>query len=282
MTKYLPGNLIGPYNTLFVKRLPKSRGVFICSFCGKNFESKISHIVNGGTKSCGCQHFSFKYKAGDRIGPNNILLLERLTDKQYEYKGKFKCPECGAVFIASINSVVQGLTKSCGCLRNKNLKGHRFGKLTVLESTKQRQGTCIVWKCKCDCGNIHYVGTNHLTQGKTKSCGKCNLSSTGEEKILKILIDKKVKFETQKRFKDCRDKKPLPFDFYLPDYNCCIEYDGLGHYKIAESGWRTAENVKKTQDHDNIKTQYCKDNNINLIRISYKDYNNIEQILQIF
>ena len=70
----------------------------------------------------------------------------------------------------------------------------------------------------------------------------------------------------------------MPFDFYLPDYNICIEYDGELHYKSIDF-YGGEEELMKQQNRDNIKTQYCKDNNITLIRIPYWDLNNINKIL---
>lgn len=68
----------------------------------------------------------------------------------------------------------------------------------------------------------------------------------------------------------------LPFDFYLPEYNCCIEYDGTTHYIPNKYGsWNTQENIELTQKHDKIKNEYCKKKKINLIRISYKEINKI-------
>jgi very-short-patch-repair endonuclease len=70
---------------------------------------------------------------------------------------------------------------------------------------------------------------------------------------------------------NCRNKKPLPFDFYLPELNICIEYDGIQHYKT----WKGKQadlyivNLQKTKQHDLIKTNFCKDNGIRLIRIPY-------------
>lgn len=56
-----------------------------------------------------------------------------------------------------------------------NLKGQRFGKLTVLEETNKRtKKQLVIYKCRCDCGNIVEVDTNHLTTGHTKSCGCLN------------------------------------------------------------------------------------------------------------
>lgn len=65
----------------------------------------------------------------------------------------------------------------------------------------------------------------------------------------------------------------MRFDFYLPDYNCCIEYDGISHYKPNEYGsWNTEESVKDTQYRDKVKDDYCSTHNIKMIRIPYWDY----------
>lgn len=105
---------------------------------------------------------------------------------------------------------------------------------------------------------------------KNKSgCPICN-ESKGERIIRNFLIETVVNFIPQKRFKDCRDIKPLPFDFYLPDYDICIEYDGEQHYnsRCNFGGKNRFLDIKRK---DNIKNEYCEKNNIYLIRISYND-----------
>ena len=92
-----------------------------------------------------------------------------------------------------------------------------------------------------------------------------------------------ILFEKQKRFSDCRDKNPLPFDFYLPEYNMCIEYDGRQHFEPVNFGGglqETKDNFQLTNRHDKIKTQYCIDNNIKLLRIPYTELKNITTILK--
>ena len=57
---------------------------------------------------------------------------------------------------------------------NSQLEGIRFGSLTVisLESVRKYTGqTRKYWLCRCDCGKESVVGMQHLTQGKTSSCG---------------------------------------------------------------------------------------------------------------
>ena len=81
----------------------------------------------------------------------------------------------------------------------------------------------------------------------------------------------------QHKFDDCIYKRKLKFDFYLPDYNMCIEYDGKQHFQIIEH-FGGEKRLKETQIKDKIKTEYCINNNIQLIRIKYNQ--NIEYILK--
>lgn len=54
----------------------------------------------------------------------------------------------------------------------KDLTGQKFGKLTVLEKTDKRQdGGSVVWKCKCDCGNICEISSKRLRNNINISCG---------------------------------------------------------------------------------------------------------------
>ncbi len=108
--------------------------------------------------------------------------------------------------------------------------------------------------------NIHLRGNG---------CSKCSLSK-GEIKIEEYLRLNNFIFFVQKRFKNCKNKNSLPFDFYLPDHNICIEYDGEQHYKSINyfGGDNSFNNTKLN---DAIKTKYCLDNNIKLIRIPYTE-----------
>ena len=137
--------------------------------------------------------------------------------------------------------------------------------------------------CKCDCGTIREVKTDNLLQGKSTSCG-CS-KSKGENLIKSFLFNAQINFESQKTFNNCRNPKTnhlLFFDFYLPDYNCCIEYNGEQHYIARKKGIFTQDKINEIHYRDQIKKQYCQDNNIPLIEIPYTDYNilNKNYILQ--
>ena len=111
---------------------------------------------------------------------------------------------------------------------------------------------------------------NHHLSGA--GCPICN-ESKGEKNIRLFLENNNIKFNPQHRFKDCRDVKPLPFDFYLPDHNLCIEYQGEQHFKPVNyfGGVKKFEKLKKR---DNIKKEYCNKRKIKLLIVEYLD--NIE------
>lgn len=95
--------------------------------------------------------------------------------------------KCGNSTVVSYSSLNSGNTKSCGCLhkealivsnrsRRLNLKGKRFGKLTVLEEVPKRSSDGHVkWRCLCDCGNTSIVSSASLVGRNTRSCGCINV-----------------------------------------------------------------------------------------------------------
>lgn len=135
---------------------------------------------------------------------------------------------------------------------------------------------------KCNKGHIYETSFHNFDNGKR--CPYCNNKySRGEYKVIYILDKYHINYIHQHWFQECRDKLPLPFDFYLSKYNCCIEFDGEGHYEPRNwNGVNDSKAIKsfeETQKHDNMKTQYCKKNNMKLIRIPYWNFDNIESII---
>jgi hypothetical protein len=101
-------------------------------------------------------------------------------------------------------------------------------------------------------------------------CPICR-ESIGEKKIRTYLLDNKINFLPQHRFKDCKYKNTLPFDFYLPEHNICIEYNGVQHYEYRKFFHRTKNALSIQQLKDNIKKQYCDINGISLLIIKYDE-----------
>ena len=129
-------------------------------------------------------------------------------------------------------------------------------------------------------GMFEQVHSDHL---KGCGCPSCK-SSKGENQLEECLKGKNIYYISEKRFKSCKDIKPLPFDFYLPEYNTCIEYDGEQHFMPIKfnnmSDEKAVSNSFKVHHNDYLKSAYCFLNNIKLIRIPYWEYKNIEKILK--
>ena len=105
-----------------------------------------------------------------------------------------------------------------------------------------------------------------------RGCSKCN-NNQGEMIVRNFLTKYEIEFEEQKTFKGCKYKQLLKFDFYLPQYNLCIESDGSPHFrKINWNGKYTDEEMEKelrlNQLRDQIKNNYCKENGIGLLRLN--------------
>lgn len=194
-----------------------------------------------------------------------------------------KC-DCGKIVNVVGSQLRSGKTKSCGCYQKEqtikacviDLTGQTISNFYILglaPSDKSRSK----WHCRCLlCGNEDvYISTANLQL--QESCG-CLHQSKGERKIEEILNKNNIKFIKEKRFNDCvfPDTGHLArFDFYLPDYNCLIEYDGRQHFILGNGVYDNEEKFQKTQLHDNFKTQYAVNNGYTLIRIPYTKYNTL-------
>lgn len=128
------------------------------------------------------------------------------------------------------------------------------------------------------CGHNYEVAWTDFVSNSNR-CPKCN-ESKGEKRISNLLKSLNIKYTSQKRFKDCKYKKTLPFDFYINNKNdkLLIEFDGIQHYK-AISVFGGDKAFKETQLRDSIKNKFAQDNNIPLLRISYLEEEDVENIV---
>ena len=152
------------------------------------------------------------------------------------------------------------------------LIGEKHNNLTTAYRRKRNNGSSIIIvDCLCDCGEIREnVQLTKLREGAVYSCKKCAKSiSSMEMFILQILKNNNVDFIHQKRFSDCKDVFELPFDFYLPNFNILIEFDGSQHYEKNHFN-NSLEDFERIKRHDKIKTMYANQHNIMLIRFNYK------------
>jgi very-short-patch-repair endonuclease len=145
------------------------------------------------------------------------------------------------------------------------------------ESAKSK----LIFKCKIH--GFFEMRWDHFQEGNR--CPKCN-QSKGENRIESWLKQNNINYETQYIFNDCKYISLLRFDFYLPNRNICIEYDGKQHFRpvdfSGENYKKALQEFKLTKKRDKIKNDYCKTHNIPLLRIPYTEFDNIETILENF
>ena len=215
---------------------------------------------------------------GQKFGYLTVLKRDFSKKEKHAY---WICQcECENTISVCGTDLRTGHTKSCGCLRKEktserkliDLTGQKFGYLTVLKRDYSKKSKQPCWICKCNCGNIVSVLGMNLKSGNTISCG-C-IRSKGESRIKNILFSLDISFIQQKTFNNLKYKDNLRFDFFLPEYNTCIEYQGEQHYKAVEY-FGGEQSFKENQIRDNIKREWCKDNNIKLIEIPYTDFNKL-------
>lgn len=225
-----------------------------------------------------------KIKNGDKFGRLTVISkAEKIVDGKACYLCLCKC---GKEKIIMGRNLLKRGTKSCGCLQKeinvkrcfRDLSGKTFSKLYVIKCVGKKENRGYFYQCRCKCGRITNVQQSHLVSYHTQSCGKCNISN-GETQVKNTLEKLKVKYEQQKTFEGCKNKKKLRFDFYLPDYNLCIEYQGMQHYckTRRKEASKQLELIKKC---DKIKRDFCQNNNIKLLEIKYTDFNKIEETIE--
>ena len=250
--------------------------------CGNYFTADACYIKSGRTQSCGCVKTeaqlnayknSKRYKdlTGKKFGKWTVL--KELNERYSNGHLLWLCQcECGTIRKIDRSSLTGGNSKSCGCdqhnRRNKpsnNLIGKKFGELVVLEKTTDSTNSGgILWKCRCSCGNICYKTTSGLNKNLINSCG-CITMSHGCYSIEQLLKENNIEFIKEYKFQDCKLKRPLPFDYYLPKFNILIEFDGEQHF-INKPHFETLQEIRTK---DMIKNNYCFNHNIILIRIPF-------------
>jgi hypothetical protein len=254
----------------------------ICSKHGEFEQIPKTHLLGRGCSKC---------KGGIKSNTEDFLIkAENLYGDKYDYSEvnyvnnripvKIKCPIHGW-FEQSPMRFLQGHTcKKCGF--EKRADSHRYDTEKFIELSKQvhgdkydyseseYNGSRVPVKIICSKhGAFYSVAHNHLVGAGCPICRE----SKGEIIVANILTKNKIEFDRIHTFDDCTNElkgrycRKLTFDFYLPNNNVCIEYDGEQHYKPY--GTDTGKKLVKTQKNDKLKNKYCEENGIKLIRIPY-------------
>ena len=145
---------------------------------------------------------------------------------------------------------------------------------------KQYIGTNTTFDFVCKCGKTFKRTWNKFCYNADFYCDICKSDISTIETMVKIWLDKnQISFEREKSFDGCNgDHKPLRFDFFLTDYNACIEVDGIQHYKpVGYSVALTKDDAQRLfeqrQRYDKIKETFCANHNIPMLRIGFWEFN---------
>ena len=280
------------YNLIKIDSIGDEGKITISSKEGYVIDTHVNNIARGSAPEF------FDLRNPHTI--NNIILWCEITNKTYTLisnsyqcaskKLNWKCLKCDGEFERCWNTTQKGLFECTYCSGRKVSKHNN---LLVINPEIARQwnydknypvrpedvlpNTTKKYWWNCDICGHEWEKSAHYRNQKNFSCPVCKMSK-GEYKIKCYLDDNNINYLYEHSFDNCIDVKKLRFDFYLPKYKICVEYQGEFHYK-TKNGF-TTDNVLETQRRrDDIKRKFCAESDITLIEIPYWEFKNIKIML---
>lgn len=266
----------------------KEKVVIICPNHGEINQTPNNHLY--GKK--GCKHCSGnQIKTKENIIKEFNLIHGSLYDYSLvEYTGVFNKVEINCVKHGGFKQTPKNHLNGKGCPK---CAGKGLSKKEILNNLKEIHGNIYDYslsepkkakdKIKIICKK-HGVFKQSLDSHKRgRGCPVCK-NSKGEKGIINFMIKENIEFDYQKKFDGCvnpKTGKHLVFDFYLTDFNICIEYDGEQHFKpMRFSKKNNIQHLEEIKKRDEIKNLFCKKNNIKLVRIKYIELDNIDEFIR--
>jgi len=280
---------------IFINMTTKSAAK--CKICDHIWNTTLCILDTGHL----CPKCGRRKQIKSQTKPLDTFILDAVSvhDDKYSYHDtiylndtdlvKIWCNSCEIFFHQTRSNHLRGhgckkcVTKVVTSLRVKTIEqfikdaieihGDRYSYIEVIYINSNTH--IKIWCNSCK-KYFHQSPHNHIN-GKC-GCPICN-ESKGEKETVKWLEYHGFKYEQQKVYDNLLGVSGvinLRIDFYLPNYNTCIEYDGEQHYKWKR-GMMTKQEFLTIQEHDRRKTQYCIDNGIRLIRIRWDE--SIDELL---
>lgn len=215
-------------------------------------------------------HEQFEKEVYELVSDEYTILSKYKNTHEYI---QIRHNECGNVYLVTPSKFLTG--RRCPHCRGYYKTSEQFkkeiynlvGNEYSLQSEYVNATTKIRIKHK-NCNNQFWTTPNNFLNGNR--CPRCN-QSKGEKLVESILKENNFTYIHQDKFEECKNKLPLPFDFGVYDNDeliALIEYQGEQHYKPIEF-FGGEDRFRYRQYNDNIKREFCKDNNIPLIEIKY-------------
>lgn len=249
-----------------------------CPVCYQNSEERKRERLKGFNENNKKVKEITKKKFLNWLEEKKYILLEELDNYTTNTHVKLKCSVCNEEWSTNIGHCLRdsGNCKACSGYKINEyyLKKYIADNRKDIELVKYNSKGKSIFKC-LECNREFKQYHNQITRGG--KCIHCAISK-GELAVKSILEDLNINYIMQHSFKENKEVKRLRFDFYIPNMDICIEYQGEQHYRPVKyfgGEKKFKEQVKK----DNIKRKFCKENNIKLIEIPYHE-KNIKYVLE--
>lgn len=262
-----------------------------CKVCGHIWDNATPHSL---LYKHGCPKCYRKKRADNDRKPYEQFLSElSAINKNIIVSGKYKnteskmnctCKVCGYTWLSTPHKLLQ----KCGCPKCSGVAKKTTEQF--IEELKEINKDILVIgnyknnrskiKCQCKiCGNI-WTPNPHDLLTKKSGCPVC-VESKGERRIAEYLSSHNIEFQRQVTFDGLvgLGNGLLSYDFYLPEYNLLIEYQGQYHDGSIVDNRNKNYDLDKQLEHDERKAKYAKMKGIELLEIWYYDFENIESIL---
>ena len=281
LTEYYKSKFINKYNNkydyskVFVNK-SNEKIIVMCKLHGEFLVSPNNHLNKGS----GCPNCK-------NVDVNFIDICKEIHHNYYDYslvnyennrtKIEIICPAHGIFKQLPMNHKNGSICPRCsnehrkydlddlinlGKETHSNKYNYQYVKEDYIRSDKKVRIICPTHGVFLQDPFSHFI--------RKYGCKLCKPISSGENIIEKYLIENKIEYIRQKTFDKCINLSKLSFDFYIPNLNLCIEYNGKQHYHPI-SVFGGEEQFKKQQVNDSIKSNYCHKNNINLLIIKYDE-----------
>jgi hypothetical protein len=279
-----------------------------CSICGYIWNTTTNSILRGtGCNKCCIERASKRYKHSKElfieranIVHDNFYCYENFVYKTARIPGEIICPQHGPFYQTADNHINK--KQKCPHCSKENLslqfklsKDEFIKRSNIIHNNLylytdveyKNFTTKIIIICPIH-GKFEQTAGNHLSG---RGCSLCNMSGANETLIYNLLLNNNIYFKHNYDIRNINkgyDYRKV--DFYIPDFNLIIEYNGEQHYQPVRFGnisqLEAEQQFDRQKQRDLYVNSICKLNNIKLIDIDGRIYkynkliNHISELIQ--
>ena len=273
----------GEYSISGTFKNTHSRAEFLHDTCGCKYHTTVSNFMIGHGRCPNCRNSKsaqeFREFIFEKYGNEVQLLTEFKNHREYVLVKHLKC---GSIYHVLPNNLKRNLPcKVCSVNSSRRTPDEFIREVYRLVGDEYVfHGRYVNSKEKMHvthstCGKRYSVSPYKFLDGRR--CPNCAYSR-GEKAVADVLDSLSIEYSREHTFEYLGRKR---FDFFIPSLNIAIEYDGEQHYKSIDS-WGGEEALKRTQESDALKNDFCDFMGIDLLRIPYWELDNIDEIVTNF